>query len=375
MAINATLKIADSSFDILHCKCGFRKETDSKGYPMGGALGGDIFISLESTEETLLLEKLLTKDPVPISGSLEFWNENEASRIRRLDWSEAYIYSVGETMQNSSGLPMIMTLKITPLRLDINRDIRIDRRFPKTYGFWWEEYKPEEEAEIVQTTEEKVMVRTLDGSDSGYVNEKLKYKVTGYNIYPTDTDRKNVKWKIKIDKKEIDLEQQGEEIELKLKPDWLEKTIVVMPYLDSPTVDVSHETEVKRFKTRFFARSKNWAGKTPDRRISEDMTYGKKTPEEVLKINRLFGIQLNASDKELFTEMRLLASAGSIKDGNDNSQALVSHFRKNTGKTFSSAYMDKRLKNHPTFKEFVYGTGKTDELGVIELLCDLLKKK
>ena len=146
MAISATLKIANQSFDVLQCKYGFHRKIDSKGYPKGGFTGGYILISLESTSDTLLLEKILTEEPLSVPGSLEFWDEKEQTRIRTLEWSVAYIYSVGEYMQSDSSLPMTMTLKITPLRLDINRDIRIDRRFPQTYAFWWEEYKEEEQA-------------------------------------------------------------------------------------------------------------------------------------------------------------------------------------------------------------------------------------
>ena len=158
MAINATLKIANQSFDILHCRYGFHRQIDSKSYPMGGMQGGDIFISLESTSDTLLLEKMLTEEPLSVPGSLEFWDEQELVHVRTLEWSQAYICSVGEDMQSNSAVPMTMALRITPLRLDINRSIRIDRRFPQTYGFWWEDYKEEEQPVFVEESDSPTLV-------------------------------------------------------------------------------------------------------------------------------------------------------------------------------------------------------------------------
>ncbi|MCD8176835.1 MAG: hypothetical protein LUE98_05175 [Tannerellaceae bacterium] len=38
--------------------------------------------------------------------------------------------------------------------MDINRDIKLDRRFPQTYGFWWEEYKEPEPVVVTEDTSE-----------------------------------------------------------------------------------------------------------------------------------------------------------------------------------------------------------------------------
>jgi len=93
MVIAATLTIENQSFDVLSCKYGFRRATTSRGYPKGGMTGGEILVSLESTPKTVFLEEILTnhRRPLSISGSLEFWDVNKMSRIRILEWTEAYI--------------------------------------------------------------------------------------------------------------------------------------------------------------------------------------------------------------------------------------------------------------------------------------------
>lgn len=147
MPINITLKIGSESYDVLRCHYGFGRVVDSKGWPGRGMNGGDIILTMESTQSTLLFEEMVRKDEVrPVSGSLEFYEVDEGTVIRTIEWEEGYIHSLSESMQNYSSIPMTQTLAISPLRLDINGTIRIDRRFPQTQGFWWDEYKPEEDA-------------------------------------------------------------------------------------------------------------------------------------------------------------------------------------------------------------------------------------
>lgn len=106
-------------------------------------LSGEILLMLESTESTLLLERMFTKEPVSVPGKLEFVDEENYMTIRTIEWQEGYIYAAGETLWGNSGQPMTQTISITPLRMDINCTLKIDRRFPQTYGFWWDQYKEE----------------------------------------------------------------------------------------------------------------------------------------------------------------------------------------------------------------------------------------
>ena len=157
------LTIGSDTFTALRFSYSFYRVVDFKGRPTTGLLGGDILIELESDSDTTLLELMIAKDP--ISGSLRIWN-GETS-VRTLEWEEAWIYSVGETMEAYIGSPMILSLSITSLRMDIDRFIRIDRRWPQTYGFWWEPYVPEEKPVVAQHVEENVIV-----SDAYWIDPK-----------------------------------------------------------------------------------------------------------------------------------------------------------------------------------------------------------
>lgn len=170
MPLSATLNIRNKSYDLLRCNYRFTRKIDSKGVPMGGMQGGNIIVEFESTEDTLLLEQFLGQAPQKISGSIEIHDQEEMTVVRTIAWEEAYVYAASEVMDGNSALPMTQTFEITPLRMDFNRAVRIDRRFPQTNAFWWEEYVPEKMTMVSVVDEEepepeiiKVLWKDADG--------------------------------------------------------------------------------------------------------------------------------------------------------------------------------------------------------------------
>ena len=144
MISHITLTVNSTAFEVLSFRYGFHRLTDAKGRPGTGLRGGDFYnILLESTEDTRLLEAFIHQKK-PFAGSITAYNADGVA-VRSMVWDEAYLSSIEEWMSRTSGEPMLYQVAINPQRLDINRAIRLDRRFPQTYAFWWEEYKPEEQ--------------------------------------------------------------------------------------------------------------------------------------------------------------------------------------------------------------------------------------
>jgi hypothetical protein len=248
----ATLRISDQSYDLMHFRYRFHRKTDWHGLPLGGMRGGDIVVTMESTKSTELLERFLNADPENptdhpprvVKGSIEVCDPEDGKVIRRLVFEEAFIYAVGESLNTCSPLPMMQTVAISPLRLDINRNVRMDRRFPQTYAFWWDRYKEPEPREVATVPQQEpiVYVTRVDGPAEGLPNETLTYKAIAYSSSPTDTDRQNVKWQIKVGDRTEPLTDRGETVEIKLKEEWAGEEILVMAYLHSPTEKVSQKT-------------------------------------------------------------------------------------------------------------------------------------
>ena len=145
MIINkAILKINEEEFNILRLQYTFHRETDAKRCPITGLRGGNIQALIESGEENYVLRQMLIGTAPAIQGSIEVLADEDGKRIRLIEFEKAYIFSQREKMTGNSWLPMLTTIAISPLRLDIDRKIHLDRRWPETSGFQWEEHKPQE---------------------------------------------------------------------------------------------------------------------------------------------------------------------------------------------------------------------------------------
>jgi hypothetical protein len=149
-------------------------------------LGGLINLTMESTKSTELLQRSLNTDPKyptshpdrPISGSIEVCDPEDGKVIRRLAFEEAFIVQIGEALHGDSWLPMMETITISPLRLDINRTIRLVRRWPQApHG--WQRYV-EKKPVAVMTKENEPTFTIVDAywvNRNGYEIRDLNVKV------------------------------------------------------------------------------------------------------------------------------------------------------------------------------------------------------
>nr|WP_221410121.1 polymorphic toxin type 44 domain-containing protein [Ornithobacterium rhinotracheale] len=89
-----------------------------------------------------------------------------------------------------------------------------------------------------------VLIVSVKGKAKALPKEEITYKVTRFNIRPTEEDKKRVRWVVKVDDKKEKQSQKGMSLKLKIKEEWAGKQIVVMPYLQKPTESVSAKTKV-----------------------------------------------------------------------------------------------------------------------------------
>ncbi|CCZ07008.1 type VI secretion system tube protein TssD [uncultured Culturomica sp.] len=277
----AKLRINDSEFDIIQLNYGFYRKTDSKGRPVSGVRGGDIHVLIESDGNNYILRQMLPEEVPPVRGCIEVMTGQDKQRTRLIEFDQAYICSQSETMFAGSSYPMLMTIAITPVRLDIDRKIRLDRRWPETYGFWWQEYKPEERKYIkragtTEATPATILVTEVKGPDAALPSEETEYEVTNYNMGNVSSHNKaQIKWVVEVDGKKYKQTVQGEKIKLPIKKEWTGKEITVMPYLEKPTGKVSINTKVKKWQfpiiiDRYKMPGLNETGTD----IADDMAYG-----------------------------------------------------------------------------------------------------
>jgi len=110
----------------------------------------------------------------------------------------------------------------------------------------------------ISASEPIFVKQVFSSKKEALTDDEVIYKVVRYNIdNVAETYRNSVKWKVKVDGKYEDLKNiMGEEIKLKMKPEWGGKDILVMAYLHSPREDVGESTRV--IKRLVYKGTKNW---------------------------------------------------------------------------------------------------------------------
>lgn len=369
MSIRAVLCINRREYRVLRYRQRFARRVSSNGMPASDLYGGTIDVEFESERDSGIFALMTDENTPTIEGYLRISPSEEDTMVRELKFDEAYLVGYSEQQYDDWGAPVTMCVSISPIRLDFNRTVCIERRNSSI----WREYRAEKPLfKALVHTPPSLLVTSVKGEETALPTHTVKYTVTGYNLATIGaSDRERVKWLVRVDGRDELLSQRGETLELTIKPEWTGKDVTVMPYLRKPNEEVSVKTTVERFpKSILFARSMKRPGKTLTGETAEDMLCADKTPEEVRRMHRLFGLQLKASDKELFADMYMLAGMGSLSGGGELLTALIGHFKDSTGTPFSNAYMDQKLKEHPSFHTFVYQKDK----GVLDNLKKQLKK-
>ncbi|MFC2452659.1 MAG: DUF3289 family protein [Tannerella forsythia] len=369
MSIRAVLCINRREYRVLRYRQRFARRVSSNGMPASDLYGGTIDVEFESERDSGIFALMTDENTPTIEGYLRISPSEEDTMVRELKFDEAYLVGYSEQQYDDWGAPVTMCVSISPIRLDFNRTVCIERRNSSI----WREYRAEKPLfKAPVHTPPSPLVTSVKGEETALPTHTVKYTVTGYNLATIGaSDRERVKWLVRVDGRDEQLSQRGETLELTIKPEWTGKDVTVMPYLRKPNEEVSVKTTVERFpKSILFARSMKRPGKTLTGETAEDMLCADKTPEEVRRMHRLFGLQLKASDKELFADMYMLAGLGSLSGGGELLTALIGHFKGSTGTPFSNAYMDQKLKEHPSFHTFVYQKGE----GVLDNLIKQLRK-
>jgi len=113
MAFKATFKFSDSGdFDVLNFKVKFNRDSDPKGRPASDVYGGKIFVEVESTPDTVILEHMF-KQYAPSSGSITFKKADEDAKMKELTFENGYIVEYDESLCVANDYPMTIKFAIS----------------------------------------------------------------------------------------------------------------------------------------------------------------------------------------------------------------------------------------------------------------------
>jgi len=117
MAYKATIKLGESTLDVLSCSYAFNRNIDHKGKPVSDTSGGTVSLALESTEKTDLLETMLNTPDVPQTVTIDFQQSESTASMKKIELKEAFIISFSESF--SDGSPMVYQITLSAKEMKI----------------------------------------------------------------------------------------------------------------------------------------------------------------------------------------------------------------------------------------------------------------
>ena len=119
---NATLKFKGKEFDIRYVDYSIERDVDAKGRPASHLYGGLIRIIIESTEDTTILENMVTQFN-PHNGTIEYKKGNEEAVMKELNWEQGYIIKFKETADVEGKKAMVIDFTVSAKILKIGNAV------------------------------------------------------------------------------------------------------------------------------------------------------------------------------------------------------------------------------------------------------------
>src|SRR3954470_4830738 len=119
MAFNAKLKIGSKDdIDVLKCDYALRRDVDAKGRPSSLVYGGTINFSIESTDDTSIIETMVNQYK-PTNGTVTFKKTDEDAKMKEVSWEKGYITSYREGIDITGTTAMLIDFTISAEKIKI----------------------------------------------------------------------------------------------------------------------------------------------------------------------------------------------------------------------------------------------------------------
>jgi hypothetical protein len=119
MSFVAKANIDGEEMNVLHCGFRFMQGTDATGKPTSIPQGGTVQLTVESNGGTSLFDWMINPTQIK-NGSVTFYRRDNMSKLKTLEFSEAYCVDYYESFDHEGDNPMQVQLTISAHELKLN---------------------------------------------------------------------------------------------------------------------------------------------------------------------------------------------------------------------------------------------------------------
>ncbi|MDR1222188.1 MAG: type VI secretion system needle protein Hcp [Tannerella sp.] len=129
MAFRAKLQFEGKDYDVLQCNYSFKRDVDLKGRPSSNVYGGNIFLEVESTDDTKIIAQMVNQFK-PNTGTVTFNRGDEEAKLKDLVWENGYIIEYDESLDVIGREPMKIKFVVSAEKIKVE-GAEVDHRWPK----------------------------------------------------------------------------------------------------------------------------------------------------------------------------------------------------------------------------------------------------
>ena len=119
MSFNAKLKFGSKDgIDVLACDYSLRRDVDTKGRPSSGVYGGTINLTIESTDDTTVIESMVNQYK-PVDGVITFKKSEEDAKMLEVSWEKGYVIAFQESIDIKGSKPMQIDFTVSAQTIKI----------------------------------------------------------------------------------------------------------------------------------------------------------------------------------------------------------------------------------------------------------------
>ncbi len=128
-SFRATLELGGKEFDVLYSKYEFSRNTDSKGKPSSNILGGRVAVTIESTEDTSVIEAMLNSQFKSVEGKIVYKKTEEDAKMKEIEFRNAYIVYYKEMLDVNNEVPMQLSVTFSAEEIIVG-NATLNNRWP-----------------------------------------------------------------------------------------------------------------------------------------------------------------------------------------------------------------------------------------------------
>ncbi|WP_271783496.1 type VI secretion system tube protein TssD [Aquimarina algiphila] len=128
-SFRASLELGGKVFDVLSSDYAFSRDTDKKGKISSNVYGGRITLTIESTEDTSVIEAMLNSQFKSVEGKIIYKKTDEDAKMKEVEFKNAYIVYFKESLDVNGDVPMTINFTVSAEEIIIG-NASIHNRWP-----------------------------------------------------------------------------------------------------------------------------------------------------------------------------------------------------------------------------------------------------